>query len=53
MDTAAADEKELLQRIRQGAVDDFAELVRRCQSHVFRILSRYERDPSLVEDLAQ
>jgi len=47
------DDAELLARIRNGAQDDFAELVRRHQSHVFAILSRYERDPHKLEDLAQ
>ncbi len=53
METAAADESQLLERIRNGALDEFAELVQRHQAQVFRILSRYERDPSLVQDLAQ
>jgi RNA polymerase sigma-70 factor (ECF subfamily) len=44
---------ELLERIRGGATDDFAELVRRHQSRVFAILHRYERDAHKVEDLAQ
>jgi RNA polymerase sigma-70 factor (ECF subfamily) len=44
---------ELLQRIRDGASDEFAELVRRHQSRVFAILYRYERDAQRVEDLAQ
>jgi RNA polymerase sigma-70 factor (ECF subfamily) len=52
MDTAIDDSK-LLQRIRNGALDDFGELVQRHQAQVFRILSRYERDALLVEDLAQ
>lgn len=47
------DDAELLARIRNGAQDDFAELVRRHQSHVFAILHRYERDPQKLEDLAQ
>ena len=47
------DDAELLQRIRDGATDDFAELVRRHQSRVFAILYRYERDAQRVEDLAQ
>ena len=47
------DDAELLARIRNGARDDFAELVRRHQSHVFAILSRYERDAQKLEDLAQ
>lgn len=44
---------ELLQRIRAGATDEFAELVRRHQARVFAILYRYERDLHRVEDLAQ
>jgi RNA polymerase sigma-70 factor (ECF subfamily) len=47
------DDAELLQRIRDGATDDFAEIVRRHQSRVFAILHRYERDAQRVEDLAQ
>jgi len=47
------DDAELLARIRSGALDDFAELVRRHQSHVFAILYRYERDHQTLEDLAQ
>lgn len=44
---------ELLERIRNGATDDFAELVRRHQPRVFAVLYRYERDHHLLEDLAQ
>ncbi len=47
------DDAELLARIRNGAVDDFAELVRRHQGRVFATLHRYERDPHRLEDLAQ
>ena len=47
------DDAELLERIRSGATDDFAEIVRRHQSRVFAILHRYERDAHRVEDLAQ
>lgn len=47
------DDVELLQRIRAGASDEFAELVRRYQPRVFGILYRYERDAQRVEDLAQ
>ncbi|HLP77830.1 MAG TPA: sigma-70 family RNA polymerase sigma factor [Candidatus Paceibacterota bacterium] len=50
---AQSDDAELLDRIRGGAVDEFAELVRRHQAHVFAILSRYERDAHRLEDLAQ
>lgn len=50
---AVNDDAELLARIRNGAQDDFAELVSRHQSHVFAILHRYERDPQKLEDLAQ
>ncbi len=47
------DDAELLQRIRAGATDEFAELVRRHQARVFAILHRYERDAHRLEDLAQ
>ncbi len=47
------DDAELLQRIRAGATDEFAELVRRHQARVFAILHRYERDEQRREDLAQ
>ena len=47
------DDAELLARIRNGAVDEFAELVRRHQDHVFAILYRYEHDQQKLEDLAQ
>jgi len=40
-------------RIRNGAQEEFAELVRRHQDHVFAILYRYERDHQKLEDLAQ
>ena len=48
-----SEDAELLQRIRAGATDDFAELVSRHQARVFAILHRYERDMQRVEDLAQ
>ena len=48
-----SDDAELLARIRDGASDDFAEIVQRHQSHVFAILYRYERDHQKLEDLAQ
>jgi len=48
-----SDDAELLQRIRDGAQEEFAELVRRHQSHVFAILYRYEKDHHRLEDLAQ
>jgi RNA polymerase sigma-70 factor, ECF subfamily len=50
---ATSDEQALLQRIRNGAPDEFAEVIQRYQSRVFSILSRYERDAQLVQDLAQ
>jgi RNA polymerase sigma-70 factor (ECF subfamily) len=53
MEVPPTDEIVLLQRIRNGATDEFAELIRRHQARVFAILSRYERDAQLVEDLAQ
>jgi len=46
-------DEEVLKRIRDGATDGFAEIVRRHQSQVLAILHRYERDPHLLEDLAQ
>jgi RNA polymerase sigma-70 factor (ECF subfamily) len=48
-----SDDAELLQRIRSGEHEEFAELIRRHQSHVFAILYRYERDHHRLEDLAQ
>jgi RNA polymerase sigma-70 factor (ECF subfamily) len=48
-----SDDAEVLQRIRAGATDEFAELVSRHQSRVFAILHHYERDVQRVEDLAQ
>lgn len=53
MEPRATDEKALLQRVRDGALEDFGEIIQRYQSRVFAILSRYERDSQLVEDLAQ
>ena len=47
------DDAELLDRIRNGATDEFAGIVRRHQSRVFAVLHRYERDAHKVEDLAQ
>ncbi len=47
------DDLELVARIRNGDSDLFAELVRKHQSQVFRILYRYERDYHRLEDLAQ
>jgi len=47
------DDAELLERIRNGATDEFAGIVRRHQGRVFAILHRYERDGHKVEDLAQ
>ena len=49
----ATDDAELLARIRGGAPDEFAELVRRHQDHLFAILYRYERDRHKLEDLVQ
>jgi len=48
-----SDDAELLERIRGGATEDFAEIVRRHQARVFGILHRYERDAQKIEDLAQ
>lgn len=47
------DDAELIQRIRDGATDEFAELVRRHQSQVRRIVGRYELDVHLCDDLVQ
>jgi RNA polymerase sigma-70 factor, ECF subfamily len=47
------DETRLLERMRDGATDEFAEIVRRHQARVFAVLARYERDPHRLEDLAQ
>jgi RNA polymerase sigma-70 factor (ECF subfamily) len=47
------DDVELVQRIRDGATDEFAELVRRHQAQVRSIVGRYERDAHLCDDLAQ
>ena len=49
----ATDDAELLARIRSGAMEEFAELVRRHQDHLFAVLYRYERDRQKLEDLAQ
>jgi RNA polymerase sigma-70 factor, ECF subfamily len=48
-----SEDAELLERIRNGSSDDFAEIVRRHQSQVFSILYKYERDHQKLEDLAQ
>jgi RNA polymerase sigma-70 factor (ECF subfamily) len=47
------DDAELLARIRNGATDEYTEIVRRHQARVFAILHRYECDVHRVEDLAQ
>ena len=47
------DDAELLDRIRGGALEEFAQLIQRHQAHVFGILYRYERDYHKLEDLAQ
>jgi RNA polymerase sigma-70 factor (ECF subfamily) len=47
------DDSELLAKIRNGATNDFAELIERHQPQVVKILYRYERDAQLVEDLTQ
>jgi len=49
----AIDDTELLARIRSGASDEFAEIVRRHQDHLFAVLHRYARDRPTLEDLAQ
>ena len=50
---AVNDERELISRIRDGAVDEFAQIVEQHKTLVFTILHRYERDPHHVEDLSQ
>jgi RNA polymerase sigma-70 factor, ECF subfamily len=50
---AVNDETQLLECIRGGATDDFAEIIRRHQARVFAVLHRYERDAQRLEDLAQ
>ena len=47
------DDADLLARIRDGNLEEFAELVRRYQQRVFALLHRYERDQQKLEDLAQ
>jgi len=47
------DESELLAKIRNGALDDFAEIIQQHERLVFSILYRYERDAHFIEDLAQ
>lgn len=48
-----SEDAELLARIKNGATDDFAEIVRRHQARVFAVLHRYEHDAQRLEDLAQ
>ena len=49
----AEEDRSTLERIRKGDKEAFEEIVLRYQKRVFGILSRYERDPHKVEDLAQ
>ena len=49
----AEEDRSTLERIRNGDKEAFEEIVLRYQKRVFGILSRYERDPHKVEDLAQ
>tara|TARA_B100000029_G_scaffold80310_1_gene71672 strand:+ start:1261 stop:1932 length:672 start_codon:yes stop_codon:yes gene_type:complete len=51
--TPAQVDAAIVGRIRNGETDAFGELIQRHQQQVFGILSRYERDPHRVEDLAQ
>lgn len=51
--TPAQVDAALIERVRAGDQDAFAELIRRHQKQVCVILARYERDPHRVEDLAQ
>ena len=48
-----SDEKELIESVRNGSLDDFTEIVQRHQQRVFSILGRYERDIQKIEDMAQ
>jgi RNA polymerase sigma-70 factor (ECF subfamily) len=47
------DDAELVQRIRDGATEEFAELIQRHQSRVRGIVGRYEHDTHLCDDLTQ
>jgi RNA polymerase sigma-70 factor, ECF subfamily len=47
------DDRELIAAVLGGSESAFAELVHRYQDRVFRLLSRYSRDPLECEDLAQ
>jgi len=51
--SSASEDAVLVARIRGGASEDFAEIIRRYQSRVFGILYRYEHDAQRLEDLAQ
>lgn len=48
-----ADDAELIAAVLGGSESAFAALVHRYQDRVFRLLSRYSRDPLECEDLAQ
>ena len=50
---AVNDERELISRIRAGAVDEFARIVEQHKALVMMILHRYEHDAHHLEDLAQ
>lgn len=51
--TPAQIDAALVERVRSGDQDAFAQLIQRHKQQIFAILSRYERDSHRVEDLAQ
>ena len=51
--TVDADDAALIAAVLDGSEGAFATLVQRYQDRVFRLLSRYTRDSSECEDLAQ
>ena len=50
---SVTEDQAALERIRNGEVEAFEEIVVRYQKRVFGILCRYERDHQKVEDLVQ
>jgi RNA polymerase sigma-70 factor (ECF subfamily) len=51
--SSAAEDAAVLERIRGGEPEAYAEIIQRHQSRIFSILYRYERDAQRLEDLAQ
>lgn len=51
--SSATEDEAVLERIRNGASEDFGEIILRHQSRIYSILYRYERDAQRLEDLAQ